>query len=303
MNTRSKRSVCILLVSLLSTSLLAGCGNDQGTDDGGANDQSLRVQEERARQVADAWQTSAAADAWAQGYYPMADAVQAPASGWRSKADKRAFETKNFVLTGDLPSMASTRGEVEWGDGQDLTRPLISSEKAYKSFALNRSAGPHLTVTEARLGTTVIVTSRGKATVPAWVFTLESYDTPLKRVAVTPSKLPKPPIGHARQEATGGLRSITRLAGTAADGRSVTVKATHGTCDDGPTVKALETKESVVLYASIKGAESGACAAVMIEQDMRVKLSQPLGDRILLDALTGRPLPFGDPDGTAPSWT
>ncbi|MDT0567724.1 hypothetical protein RM704_09620 [Streptomyces sp. DSM 3412] len=303
MNTQPKRSVCILLVSLLSASLLAGCGNDQRTDDGHANDQSLRMQEERARQVADAWRASAAADAWAQGYYPMADAVQKPESGWHSKADERAYETKNFVLGGDLPSTAPALGKVDWGKGKDLTRPLIGAKKAYQSFALNRSDGPQLTVTGARLGTTTIVTSRGNATVPAWLFTLDSYDTPLKRVAVTPSKLPKPPIGQAPQGATGGLRSIARLAGTAADGRSITVKATHGSCNDGPTVKALETDESVVLYASIKGAESGTCPADMIEQNVRVELSRPLGDRLLLDALTGRPVPFGDPKGAAPSWT
>ncbi|MFD5652791.1 hypothetical protein [Streptomyces sp. NPDC127039] len=300
---RPKRSVCMLLVALLSTSLLAGCGNDQHRSDGHANDQSLRMQEERARQVADAWRQSAAAAAWAQGYYPMADAVQKPESGWRSRADERAYETKNFVLGADLPSTASAVGKVDWGNGKDLTRPLIEATKAYQSFALNHSPGPHLTVTGARLGTTTIVTSRGNATVPAWLFTLESYDTPLKRVAVIPSELPKPPIGQARQGTTGGLRSIARLAGTAADGRSITVRATHGSCDDGPVVKALETDESVVLYASVKGVESGTCPADLIEQNLRVELSQPLGDRLLLDALTGRPVPFGDPRGTAPSWT
>jgi hypothetical protein len=233
----------------------------------------------------------------------MADGVRKPESGWHTKADERAYETKNFVLGGDLPSTAPALGTVDWGKGKDLTRPLIGAQKAYQSFALNRSDGPQLTVAGARLGTTTIVTSRGNATVPAWLFTLESYDTPLKRVAVTPSKLPKPPIGQARQGATGGLRSIARLAETAADGRSITVKATHGSCDDGPIVKALETDESVVLYASIKGAESGTCPADMIEQNVRGELSRPLGDRLLLDALTGRPVPFGDPKGAAPSWT
>ncbi|GHE97073.1 hypothetical protein GCM10018772_21560 [Streptomyces fumanus] len=296
-------SLRLLSASLLSAGLLAGCGGDQRTDDGRADAQSPRVREERARQVADAWRGSAAAATWARGYYPMADAVQEPVSGWRGAADERAFETRNFVLDGELPRTPSAFGKVDWGDGEELTRPLMGSKKAYRSFALDRSAGPHLTVTGARLGTTTIVTSRGKATVPAWLFTLEHYDTPLKRVAVTPSKLPEPPIGRARQGAAGGLRSIPRLTGTAADGRSVTVRATHGSCDDGPVVTALETGESVVLSASVKGVERGACPADMIEQNVRVGLSRPLGDRILLDALTGRPVPFGDPGGTAPSWT
>ncbi|MEU0333980.1 hypothetical protein [Streptomyces sp. NPDC006193] len=265
------------------------------------NDQSLRKQEERARQVAEAWRGSAAAAAWKQGYHPMADVVQKPGSGWHSKADEHAFETKNFVLRGSLPSTAVAHGEVDWGSGKPLVRPVIEAKKAYQSFALNRSDGPRLTVTGARLGTTTIVTSRGMATVPAWLFTLENYDAPLKRVAVAPSKLPRPPIGQARQSSAGGLRRIAGLAGTAADGRSITVRATHGSCDDGPVVKALETDDSVVLYASIAGARSGPCPADMIEQGVKVKLRKPLGSRVLLDALTGRPVPYGRPDGLSPS--
>ncbi|MFJ7148942.1 hypothetical protein ACIQVT_12180 [Streptomyces sp. NPDC100445] len=186
MHTHPKRLASLLLASLMSTCLLAGCGNDQRTDDGHANDQALRRQEERARQVADAWHASAAAAAWKQGYYPMADLVQKPASGWHSKADEHAYETKNFTLRGHLPNTAATRGKVDCGSGKTLTRPLIGANQAYQSFALNRSDGPRLTVTGATLGTTTIATSRGKATVPAWLFTLESYDVPLKRVAVTP---------------------------------------------------------------------------------------------------------------------
>ncbi|MFI5689439.1 hypothetical protein [Streptomyces sp. NPDC051636] len=303
MHTNVKPFISLLLVSFLSTCLLVGCGGDQRADDGHANDQSLRKQEERARQVADSWRGSAAAAAWMQGYYPMADVVQKPASGWHSKADEQAYETKNFVLRGDLPGAPPAMGKVEWGNGKTLTRPLIGAKKTYQSFALDRSDGPRLTVTGARLGTTTIVTSRGTATVPAWLFTLESYDTPLKRVAVTPSKLPRPPIGQARQGAAGGLRSVARLAGMAADGRSITVKATHGSCDEGPLVKALETGESVVLYASIAGAKSGPCPGSMIEQSVTVELSKPLSDRILLDALTGRPVPYGDPNGPSPTWT
>ncbi|WP_406431126.1 hypothetical protein OHB00_03610 [Streptomyces sp. NBC_00631] len=91
-----------------------------------------------------------------------------------------------------------------------------------------------------------------------------------------------------------GLRSVPRLARTTADGRSLTVPATHGACDDGPVVKALETDESVVLHASVRGARNGPCTSGSIEQDVRVDLRGPLGERILLDALSGGPVPSGD---------
>jgi hypothetical protein len=233
----------------------------------------------------------------------MADVVQTPESGWLTETDARAYETKNFVLRGKLPITATVRGKAEWGSGAPLSRPLMGAQKAYQSFALNKSEGPRLTVTGARLGETTITTSRGSAAVSAWLFTLEGYDTPLRRVAVTPSKLPKPPIGQAQQGSVGGLRRVARLAGTAMDGRSITVRATHGACDDGPVVKVLETDESVVLYASVGGAQGGPCSTEMLEQSVKVQLRQPLGDRILLDALTGRPVPYGEPDGQSPSWT
>lgn len=233
----------------------------------------------------------------------MADAVQLPESGWQNTADERAYETKNFVLRGNLPATVSARAKVDWGNGDTLTRPLWGANKAYQSFALGRDDGPRLTVTGARLGETTIVTSRGTATVPAWLFTLEGYDTPLQRVAVTPSKLPKSPIGQARQGSADGLQRVARLAGTATDGRSITVRAAHGACDDGPVVNVLETDESVVLYASVAGARSGPCASELIEQSVKVELRRPLGDRILLDAFTGRPVPYGEPNGASPSWT
>lgn len=50
------------------------------------------------------------------------------------------------------------------------------------------------------------------------------------------------------------------------------MRATHGSCDDGPVVKALETDGSVVLYASVAGERSGPCPAVMTEQSVKAEL-------------------------------
>lgn len=303
MHTQTKRLVSLLLTPFLGTCLITGCSDDQRADDAQADHQSLQQQEKRARQVADVWRGSSAATAWNEGYYPMADAVQIPESGWRSKSDEQAYEAKNFDLRGNLPTTNAENGKVDWGTGDTLSRPLWGAKRTYQSFDLNSGEGPRLTVTGARLGETTITTSRGTATVPAWLFTLEGYDTPLKRVAVTPSKLPKQPIGQAQQGSAGGLWPVAGLVGATTDGRSITVKANHGSCDDGPVVKVLETDENIVLYASIAGAQKGPCATVMTEKSVRVELRKPLGNRILLDALTGRPVPYGEPNGLSPSWS
>ncbi|MEV0735187.1 hypothetical protein AB0I51_04295 [Streptomyces sp. NPDC050549] len=294
MNTNPNHLVGLVLAPLLGACLLAGCGDDRGAGDGRTDSQSLRAQEKRAREVADAWHGSAAAAAWSRGYHPMADATQPPESGWHSEADKQAYETGNIVRRGKLPTTTITRGKVEWRSGSTMNRPLVEPNTAYQSFARYNSAGPRLTVTGVKLGETTITTSRGTATVPAWLFTLDGYDTPLRQVAITPSKLPEPPIRQAQQGSAGGLRNVAGLTGTAADARSLTVRATHGACDDGPVVNVLETDESIVLYASVTGERSGACTAQIIEQNVRVELRQPLADRVVLDALTARPAPYGD---------
>lgn len=301
MNTQTKRLAGRLLAPVLGVCLLAGCGDIPFTGDGSG--QSPEKQEKRARQVADAWRGSASAAAWGKGYHPMADAVQIPESGWRSKADERAYESQNFDLRGSLPTTAPEDGTVDWGSGATLTRPLWGAKKAYESFDRNDSEDPRLTVTGAKLGKMTITTSRGTATVPAWLFTLEGYDTPLKRVAVTPSPLPKSPIGSVQEGSAGGLNRVARLTAMATDSRSITVRATHGSCDDGPVVKAVETAENVVLYASVAGAKSGPCTAIMLEQSVKVELRKPLADRVLLDARTGRPVPYGEANGMSPSWS
>jgi hypothetical protein len=162
--------------------------------------------------------------------------------------------------------------------------------------------GPRLTVTRAKLGETTLATSRGPATVPAWLFTIEGYDTPLKRVAVDPSKLPEPPIGPVDQ-LSDDLWELNQLVEVAEDGRSVTVLAHHGSCDDGPAVEALETDGSVVLSGYVVGRKDGPCTADLRAKKVTVELDRPLGDRILLDAFTGRPVPHGNPSGPSPSWS
>jgi hypothetical protein len=152
--------------------------------------------------------------------------------------------------------------------------------------------GPELVVTGARLGRTELATSRGPATVPAWLFTLRGYDTPLKRVALAPSKAPGPPIGPAAKAPGDELRPLEQVVRTARDGRSVTLLAGHGECDDGPAVAVLETAGSVVLSGSIRNPGEGDCPAVLKFTKVTVTLARPLGDRVLLDAFTGRPVPY-----------
>ncbi|QIJ61040.1 hypothetical protein [Streptomyces sp. JB150] len=256
----------------------------------------------RARLVAEAWDGSRAAEQWRAGYYPMGEEVQLPGDAFHDEAGKEAYGARNLALRGELPALKVAEGTVRWENGGSLTLPLMDAREAYAD--LDRGDGPQpLTVTRVRLGEMTMATSRGPATVPAWLFTLDGYDTPLKRAALSPSELPEPPVEPAGDTPAGDLGELLGLAGIAEDGRSVTVRAGHGACDDGPAVHALETDGTVVLSGSVVGGPDGEpCTAQLLAEDVTVRLDRPLGGRVLLDAFTGRPLPYGEGHGTSPEW-
>ncbi|WP_327694616.1 hypothetical protein [Streptomyces sp. NBC_00459] len=316
-NTRTTTRLALVLT--LTTALFAaGCDGEKVEDgstvpkDGStvpkstAPKNSPAPSNSRAQRVADAWEGSKAGEDWLKGYFPMGDAAQPPGGGFRSEDDKMAYEGESYVLRGELPATAPEEGKVEWEGGGSLAHPLLDARQTYS--ALNRygeSADPHLIVTGAKLGEMTISTSRGPATVPAWLFTLEGYDEPLKRVALRPSKLPKSPIGQLGESPTE-LWQLPRLVDLSEDGRTITVLAHHGSCDNGPRVKALETDGSVVLSATVASRKLDpdvACDAAMHGKKVKVELDRPLGTRILLDAFMGRPVPYGEEGWASPSWS
>ena len=304
MRIRASRSVGLLVAAVLSAVVLGtvtGCGSERVAVREQDSGDDAKAQARQARKVAAAWDGSDAAAAWRAGYHPMGDVVQLPRGGLRTQADEQAYEERRFVLRGTFPATSTKDGRVTWGGGGSLTRPLVAADEAYKTLAGSRVGGPHLTVTGAKPGEMTLVTSRGPATVPAWLFTLDGYDAPLKVAAVVPSKLPEPPIGRA--SGVPGF-SLDRLVRMAPDGRSVAVVAWHGACDDGPVVNVLESRGSVVLSASVKKRKDvGFCTKEAISEQVTVKLDRPVGDRILLDALTGRPVPYKPLHGPVASWS
>ncbi|WP_188114076.1 hypothetical protein, partial [Streptomyces apricus] len=264
---------------------------------------------ERARRVADAWEGSEAARIWRAGYFPLGAAVQLPEGAFRSEADKRAYAGRNFELRTPLPGDAQGKGprkdaqgkgpgkgEVRWRDGDPLTVAVSTARASYGKLARGGSAGHSLVVTGARLAGMTVPTGRGPATVPAWHFDIEGYDTPLKRVAVEPSKPPRPPIGPDRRT-PDAPHPLFGLGGVSRDGRGVTVWARHGSCDEGPAVDVLETGDSVVLSPWVRGRSDGLCTADLRIEEVTVRLDRPVGDRLLLDASTGRPVLLADRTG------
>ncbi|MGW6318051.1 hypothetical protein [Streptomyces sp. NPDC055099] len=304
----ARTTTSLLIASILLTAgagALAGCGSEESRDSGAEthDPSSAPKPEVRARRVAEAWDGSKAAEVWGKGYYPMGEAVQLPEEGLHNEDDKQAYKTQNFALRSPLPHTSHGEGTVRWKNGGSLMLPVVSARQAYETVARGGNDGAKLVVTGAQLGEMDLATSRGPATVPAWLFTLEGYKTPLKRAAVRPSKLPTSPIGPSKDVSANELSPVGRLVELAADGQSVTVVANHGSCDDGPTVDVLETDGSVLLSASVVGTQDGSCTSELRGEEVTVKLNRPVGERTLLDAFTARPIPYGEPNSFSPSWS
>ncbi|MFF0200377.1 hypothetical protein [Streptomyces sp. NPDC005017] len=300
MRNSTVRLLCV--VTALAAAAATGCGEERrphGTTRVGDGERPGGTQE-RARRVAEAWDGSTAADVYRRGFYPMADVVETPENAFRNGADKEAYLTRNFGLRGELPASDRDEGEVAWADGRSLTLPMMDARETLAKLDRDSGGGPELVVTGARLGTMKLVTSRGPATVPAWLFTLDGYDTPLKRVALDPSEKPESPIGPAADSPSNEQWPLQQFVRTSRDGRSVTVLAGHGSCDKGPAADVLETDGSVVLSGWIRDPSDGDCTADLRFTEVTVKLAEPVGDRVLLDAFTGRPVPYGDHAGGMP---
>ncbi|MDR7279095.1 hypothetical protein [Catenuloplanes atrovinosus] len=147
-----------------------------------------------------------------------------------------------------------------------------------------------LPVTGATLGTVPLRTSRGDATVPAWLFTVGGVPGPVARVAVaagdtapvpSPSLAP-PEAGNAAN--LKGAQSLVRVAGTTIDYRLGV-----GACDEQITPLAYETDEVIVLGGTAtRSAEM--CTEQLVLQPVTVTLAAPAGDRLVLDAQTGQPV-------------
>ncbi|MEU6012212.1 hypothetical protein [Streptomyces sp. NPDC047453] len=189
MSARNAQLLLVLALFATAGGAVTGCGNEQGSGRGAQarTPGHSPMAEARARQVADAWDGSEAARAWRKGYYyPIGEVVQLPEDAFHDAADKQAYGNQNFALRGQLPAAPRKNGQVTWESGGSLTLPLMEARQAYEAVARGGNDGPHLTVTGAKLGEMTLSTSRGPATVPAWLFTLDGYDTRSNRPPSVP---------------------------------------------------------------------------------------------------------------------
>ncbi|MGW1774609.1 hypothetical protein [Streptomyces sp. NPDC002104] len=244
----------------------------------------------RMEEVARAWEGSAELKEWREGFHLLQEPVTLPSDAFHDGNDKTAYTEQNFALRGELPARGAAPALIRWADGATLEATALSASDAYRELTGGAPTRERpLTVTGARFGDLSVKTSRGPALVPAWFFDLEGYGEPLVRVALADARPAEPPIGPL--DPAAGATSVMDHGPADRTSTEFTVGAGHGACDGGVAVDVLEGTDTVVLGGRIlpgkEVAEGGGCPAVLLRATVPVALTRPLGDRVLVDAVSG----------------
>ncbi|MET8836366.1 hypothetical protein ABZV78_20925 [Micromonospora sp. NPDC004540] len=274
---------------------------------------------QRATEVADAWRPG---PAWRTGYVPLGEATVLAGDPGFTDETKQAFLNGWYRDQIDLPAARPADGTIRFPDGT-LRVPLVSAAEAYAQLdqgdpppcegrpttpgpgrpkggptiepgpdgpVATQGASPcvPLTVTGVTLGSASVRTSRGEAAVSAWLFTVEGLRVPVARLAVAPSAVGTAPEGTAPgRPAADGLLAAVDLR--AVSGNRVDYRVGAGACDGQPTPLVLERDDVVVLGAGAVRS-TGPCTEQLVWKPVSVTLRAPLGDRAVLDVLSGTPL-------------
>jgi hypothetical protein len=277
--------------------LLAGCGSSTGPATGAEGSTSFQ---DRAVDVARAWQDSGVVTAWTQGFVPLQGLILEPP--WSPNGDLKASYGNGWIRsTSPLPDTAG-QGDVRFPDGTSVRVPLVGAQTASRRLptrsgpcptAGQPSACQWLTITAARRSTLGIRTTRGRAIVPAWRYTVAGLAQPLMVAAVAPSAMTSlPDVTLPDQQAPDGMVGAMSLLSTRGDVVAFTIGI--GACDKDPRGLVRETPELVVVGGSVKPSDAGApCTAQLLLQRVEVQTEQPVGTRPVVDALSGKPLLTG----------
>ncbi|MCX4749680.1 hypothetical protein OG455_29910 [Kitasatospora sp. NBC_01287] len=313
MTWRVHRTAAALLLAVV----LTGCGRGVGTDPGSlsagpagpvppaatvppATTAPSGAALARARALAAAWPGSAAARSWRTGYVPESVPPEwLPADAFHSKADKIAYQSGQLDLRTALPYSPET-GTVTWADGSTAVLPLLPPARVLAGLrdpAAPTAGASRLAVTAIAPGARQVLTSRGRATIPVWEFTIAGYQQPFVYPAVagppspysslTPTPTPTPATGPL----PAGLTAVVNWSATSPDGLTLTAAEENGGCERPLPGQVYETDQVVVLIGQRSVPPSGrACPADMRVAPARFRLTRPLGDRDVLDAAGGQPL-------------
>ncbi|MFB9542612.1 hypothetical protein [Micromonospora sagamiensis] len=308
-----RRRVTLLLGLPILLALTAACAeNGNRTTTVGDPSERWGSFHRRAAEVAEAWQPG---PAWKTGYVPLEAPTVLTGDPKFSDETKLAFQAGWYREQVAIPPTRVGGGVVRFPDGT-LDVPLVSAAEAYRQLDLGdpppcegrpKVPGPTvepgpdgpvattpataactpLTVTGVKLGTVELRTSRGEATVPAWLFTVEELAVPVAQVAVAPSAVSAvPDAGPSWQPApeVAAAQNVVSI-----EGAELTWRVGVGACDTGVQPLVAEFDDVVVVGAGVVRG-TGVCTDQLKLEPVSATLKTPLGARTVLDVVTGSPV-------------
>lgn len=300
--------------------LLAACAQqgDSTAGPGYAPDRRQEAFDQRAIEVAEAWQEQAVSQKdWQSGYVPLQAPTVLTADPGFDADTRQAFLAGWYRHEVSLPSSNPKDGTIRF-PSSTLTVPLISAAEAYRQLdqgdpppCVKRPAKPPattgpadpddtansgantacvpLTVTDVKLGDVALRTSRGEARVPAWLFTIEELKAPVARAAVDESAVDEMPEVSAPDPQPGGdLVAAQDITAVKTD--TLSYRLGVGACDQDIVPLVKEWDDVVVVGGGVTKTTDGACTDQLLMKSVSVTLDEPLGSRPVLDAVTGQPL-------------
>jgi hypothetical protein len=278
--------------ALLAAMTLAGCAFAPGATDPAAARQ-------RAQTVLSAWTDAVAAAGERASVTPVGE-LTGQVGDWEEAVgnnNKTALFAGMVASVTPLSDESPPDGEVAWPDGTTAKVPLLSAQEAIVAIGSTASAPcsdcEMVLVTEARLTSGSIQTSRGPATAPIWEFTLQGTAVKLTRVAIAN------PVVVAPDEGGWGLGLALDSASGSVSGTELTVAFVGAPdpgdkpCGEDYTAEAVESDLAVVVIVTRHPHVTiGGCTAVGARRTATATLVAPLGDRVVLDLQQGIPVPI-----------
>ena len=280
--------------AILVAMIVAGCAFAPGATDPAAAHQ-------RAQAVLSAWADAVSKAGEHAAVTPVGE-LTGQIGDWEDAVgdnNKRALMAGMVAADSPLSEEAPPDGQVAWQDGTTTKVPLLSALGAIVAIESTTSAPcsdcAMLLVTEARLTSGPIQTSRGPATAPIWEFTLEGTSVKVTRVAIAN------PVVIALDDGGWGLGLAIDSASGSVDGTELTVAFVGAPdpgdkpCGEDYTAEAVESDLAVVVIVTRHphvGLLPQGCSAVGARRTATAALAAPLGDRVVLDLQQGTPVPL-----------
>ena len=311
-------------VVLVCATLLAGCGSIEtpATPEAGkATSQAASLGnaaaapkdpfQTRAAVVAKAWEDSGILKAWTTGFVPLEELrIDPVVSGKGPNEDFGISYTNGCIRTRSPLADKAGHGIVRFADGTSLPVPLVGAQTAYSRLPKRSANCPMadkpswLTITAARLSTVEIRTTRGQGIVPAWHYTVAGLTQPFISVAVAPSAISALPHLKLGEHQPGRDGLVSASGPISHKGDLLNIEIGIGTCDEDPPRGVVwETPELVIVAGLVTtkprtgatGAVSGVepipgCAAMRLSRRLDVRTKDPVGKRLIVDAVSAKPL-------------